>query len=58
MRQSLVQTFAEIRIMDLHGNAKKKERCPDGSKDGNVFDIQQGVAVCLTIKLPEGGTPP
>jgi len=51
-----MQTLDEIRIMDLHGNARKKERCPDGSKDENVFDIQQGVAICLMIKLPEGGT--
>ena len=57
MRQSLLNTFDEIRIMDLHGNTKKKERCPDGSKDENVFDIQQGVAICLMIKLPQGGTP-
>ena len=56
MRQQLMNTFDEIRIMDLHGNTKKKERCPDGSKDENVFDIQQGVAICLMIKLPEGGT--
>ncbi len=55
MRQSLMQTFDEIRIMDLHGNSKKKERCPDGSKDENVFDIQQGVAICLMIKLPDEG---
>ena len=56
MRQQLMNAFDEIRIMDLHGGTKKKERCPDGSKDGNVFDIQQGVAICLMIKLPEGGT--
>jgi hypothetical protein len=52
MRQQLMQTFDEIRIMDLHGNSKKKERCPDGSKDENVFDIMQGVAICLMVKLP------
>jgi len=44
--------------MDFHGNAKKKEVCPDGSKDENVFDIQQGVALCLMIKLPAAGGPP
>ena len=44
--------------MDLLGNARKKEVCPDGSKDENVFDIQQGVGICLMIKLPEGGTSP
>ncbi len=50
MRQSLMQTFDDIRILDLHGNTKKKEVCSDGSKDENVFDIQQGVAICLFIK--------
>ncbi|GFP22471.1 hypothetical protein HKBW3S06_01699, partial [Candidatus Hakubella thermalkaliphila] len=45
MRQSLMQSFDEIYLLDLHGNSLKKERCPDGSKDENVFDIQQGVAI-------------
>ncbi|MCK4283234.1 MAG: N-6 DNA methylase [Candidatus Brocadiae bacterium] len=52
MRQSLMETFDEIYIVDLHGSAKKREMCPDGSKDQNVFDIQQGVAICLMVKLP------
>ena len=50
MRQSLMQTFDEIYFLDLHGNSLKKEKCPDGSKDENVFDIQQGVAIALFIK--------
>ncbi len=50
MRRSLMKTFDEISILDLHGNSKKKERSPDGSKDQNVFDITQGVAICLMIK--------
>lgn len=50
MRQSLMQTFNEIYILDLHGNSLKKEKCPDGSKDENVFDIQQGVAITIFIK--------
>lgn len=50
MRQSLMKTFNEICILDLHGNSLKKEVCPDGSKDENVFDIQQGVAIALFIK--------
>jgi predicted helicase len=28
----------------------KKEKCPDGSKDENVFDIRPGVAIALFIK--------
>jgi type I restriction-modification system DNA methylase subunit len=50
MRQSLLNSFEHIHILDLHGNSKKKETCPDGSKDENVFDIQQGVAIILAIK--------
>ncbi|MCX5839200.1 MAG: N-6 DNA methylase [Deltaproteobacteria bacterium] len=50
MRQSLMRTFDEIYLLDLHGNSKKKERCPDGTKDENVFDIQQGVAIGIFVK--------
>jgi len=50
MRQSLMDSFNEIYVLDLHGNSLKKERCPDGSKDENVFDIRQGVAISLFIK--------
>lgn len=50
MRQSLMGTFDEIYILDLHGNALKKETCPDGSPDKNVFDIRQGVTVAFFIK--------
>ncbi|MBC8490732.1 MAG: N-6 DNA methylase [Bacteroidetes bacterium] len=50
MRQSLMNSFDEIYILDLHGNSMKKETCPDGSKDENVFDIRQGVAIALFIK--------
>lgn len=52
MRQSLMNSFDHIYLLDLHGNAKKKEKCPDGSKDENVFDIQQGVAIILAVKRP------
>ena len=52
MRQHLMKTFSEIYIVDLHGNSKKKEVCPDGSKDENVFDIQQGVSIGIFVKAP------
>lgn len=55
MRQSLMKTFSEIYLLDLHGNAKKKERAPDGSRDENVFNIQQGVAIGLFIKRADAG---
>jgi predicted helicase len=50
MRQQLMESFDEIFIYDLHGNSKKKETCPDGSKDENVFDIQQGVSINFMLK--------
>jgi predicted helicase len=50
MRYKLLQTFDKIYIIDLHGNAKKKETAPDGEKDENVFDIQQGVSINIFVK--------
>lgn len=50
MRWHLMDTFDSIYIVDLHGNAKKKEVSPDGGKDENVFAIQQGVSIMLAIK--------
>jgi predicted helicase len=50
MRQSLMNTFTDIYIFNLHGNSKKKEVSPDGGKDENVFDIQQGVNIGIFIK--------
>jgi len=50
MRWNLMKSFDKIYIIDLHGNAKKKEVCPDGSKDENVFDIEQGVSINIFVK--------
>jgi hypothetical protein len=53
MRESLLESFDEIYILNLHGSAKKQEVVPtDGSKDDNVFDITVGVAIALFVKLP------
>lgn len=52
MRQDLVDAFSDIYVLDLHGNARKKEQAPDGTADQNVFDIKQGVAISLFIKVP------
>jgi predicted helicase len=57
MRQNLMGSFNEIYVYDLHGSAKKLERAPDGGRDENVFDIQQGVAICLCVKK-KGDTSP
>ena len=58
MRQSLMDTFDEMYLLDLHGNSKKKERTPEGGKDENVFDIQQGVAIGLFVKRAGGADGP
>ncbi|SDL44128.1 type ISP restriction/modification enzyme [Chryseobacterium taihuense] len=50
MRKHLLESFDEIYILDLHGNAKKKEICLDGSPDQNVFDIMQGVSINIFVK--------
>lgn len=50
MRKHLLETFDDIYILDLHGNSKKKEKSPDGSKDENVFDIQQGVSINIFVR--------
>ncbi len=50
MRKSLMEDFNEIYVLNLHGNNMRKEVSPDGSKDENVFDIQQGVAIGIFIR--------
>ena len=55
MRWNLLKTFDKIYTIDLHGNSKKKETCPDGSKDENVFDIMQGVSINLFVKTGKKG---
>jgi predicted helicase len=50
MRKSLLESFDKIYILDLHGNAKKKEVSKDGSIDQNVFDIMQGVSINILVK--------
>jgi len=51
MRRKLSEDFDEIYILNLHGNAKRKEKTPEGGKDENVFNIQQGVGIVLLVKL-------
>jgi hypothetical protein len=55
MRWHLLKTFDKLYVVDLHGNAKRKEVAPDGSADKNVFDIQQGVAIIICVKRPTSG---
>ena len=50
MRWHLLKTFDKIYVLDLHGNARKREKTPEGKPDKNVFDIEQGVAIIVAIK--------
>lgn len=50
MRKQLLKTFDSVYVLDLHGNTRKKEISPDGSKDENVFDIMQGVSINIFVK--------
>jgi len=50
MRRSVEQSFDEVYVVNLHGNTKKKAVVPDGFKDENVFDVQQGVSVSLMLR--------
>ena len=47
VRSNLMRSFNDLRIIDLHGNALKKEGVR--GTEQNVFDIQQGVAVIMGI---------
>jgi predicted helicase len=49
MRQSLLDTFSHLSILDLHGNSNKGEQSPDGDHEENVFDIKQGVSIFLGV---------
>ena len=50
MRHALLSAFDSIYVLDRHGNYRKKEKTPDGAKDENVFDIQQGVEITFFVK--------
>jgi hypothetical protein len=54
MRQHLIDGASLLHLMDLHGNNRKKEKAPDGTKDENVFDIEQGVAVTILTRKGDG----
>ena len=56
MRWALLASFDHVFVLDLHGNLKKKEVTPDGCRDENIFDIEQGVAIALFVKMSPGRT--
>ncbi|GAA7620352.1 DNA methyltransferase [Helicobacter pylori] len=50
LRRSLLECYDELYILNLHGNARKKEKTPQGADDENVFNIMQGVSINLFVK--------
>ncbi|EMG99022.1 type ISP restriction/modification enzyme [Helicobacter pylori] len=50
LRRSLLECYDELYILNLHGNARKKEKTPQGATDENVFNIMQGVSINLFVK--------
>src|SRR5215210_8125561 len=50
MRQSLMQSFTDIYLVDLHGDALRKEKLVEDGRDENVFDIRQGVSIGIFFK--------
>lgn len=58
MRHSLLETFDELYLLDLHGSSKKNRLSPDGTRDENIFPIQSGVAISLLVKRPQSSNPP
>ena len=58
MRRELMRCFDDIYILDLHGNNRKKETAPDGSKDENVFSIMQGVSINIFVRKPNSDNKP
>lgn len=58
MRESLTHSFDKLYCLDLHGNARRGECTPDGTKDENVFDIMQGVSISLFVKKPGSSKKP
>ena len=57
MRQSLLNSFNTIYLLNLHGNNRRKEAVPVGRKDENVFDILQGVSILLCVKQRDNPAP-
>ncbi len=55
IRKKLLESFDDIYILNLHGSSRIGEKAPDGTKDENVFDIQQGVAIALFARKEKGG---
>src|SRR6185436_14027370 len=59
MRRSLLRTFDEVYVLDLHGNRRRlEERADRSGPDANVFGIEQGAAIVLLVKRQAAPEPP
>ena len=56
MRQSLLEGFNTIYLLNLHGSSRKTEAAPTAQRDENVFDISQGVCIVLCVKERDNPT--
>ena len=52
VRCSLLASASRLWIIDLHGNSRKQKQPPNVEEDVNVFQIQQGVAIAFSVRLP------
>lgn len=50
LRKTIHSAMSKVYVLDLHGSVAKREKSPDGLRDENVFDIQQGVGISFWIK--------
>lgn len=55
VRQSILREFSTVRVVDLHGDSNVGETPPNSLDNENVFDIQQGVAIGLLVRVPAPG---
>ena len=57
MRQSLLNSFNAIYLLNLHGSSRRTEAVPTAQRDENVFDILQGVCILLCVKESDNSAP-
>ncbi|MBX5451969.1 MAG: hypothetical protein IRZ24_18045, partial [Thermogemmatispora sp.] len=58
MRESLLASFDEIYLLDLHGNSQRATSRELTGPDENVFPIRQGVAIGLFVRRRAGSQGP
>jgi len=51
VRTGMIDSFPRVKILDLHGNIKKREIAEDGTRDEGVFAIEEGTNISIIGKL-------